>query len=46
VLCDAAAVFPEVVEVALPEWSGEHQERTETNLPGTRANQPCTVHDR
>jgi len=34
VLCDAVAVFPEAVEVALPGWSAEHQQWTEANLPG------------
>jgi hypothetical protein len=37
VLCDAVAVFPEAVEVALPGWSREHQSWTETTMPGNVA---------
>jgi glyoxylase-like metal-dependent hydrolase (beta-lactamase superfamily II) len=34
VLCDAVAVFPEPVEVALPDWSAEHQRWTVEQAPG------------
>lgn len=34
VLCDAVAVFPEGVGVALPGWSAAHQQWTVENLPG------------
>jgi glyoxylase-like metal-dependent hydrolase (beta-lactamase superfamily II) len=34
VLCDAVAVFPEPVEVAIPDWSAEHQRWTVEHVPG------------
>jgi glyoxylase-like metal-dependent hydrolase (beta-lactamase superfamily II) len=34
VLCDTVAVFPEPIEVGLPDWSAEHQRWTVEHMPG------------
>lgn len=34
VLCDAVAVFPDPVEIAMPDWSAEHQRWTAEQAPG------------